>query len=76
MLWGTMSKALRKSRWMTSSCLLMQSLHHRKTDHYAALGEAMLAVSNHLPDPTCLSIAARRICSMIFAGTEVRPTGQ
>jgi len=62
-----------------SSSLVHQCSHsiiesHKVGQAGLALGEAMLTVSFTSLSSMCLSIASRRICSMIFPGTEMRLT--
>jgi len=48
---------------------------HRMGQAHSALGEAVLAVSDHPLISMCLNISSRRIHSMSFPGTEVRLPG-
>ncbi|XP_075291658.1 solute carrier family 25 member 43 isoform X2 [Opisthocomus hoazin] len=78
MLWGTMSKALQKSRETTSLALPLSTDEVTLSQKAAGLVRQDL----HLVKPcwlcqitslssACLSIASRRICSMLFPSTEV-----
>ena len=77
MLWGTRANALLKSREMTGMALLLSTdsytivKSHKVGQAEPDLGEALLIIPYYLSF-TCLSIASRRICSMIFPSTEVK----
>jgi len=81
LLWGTMSKAYHPDRWHQQlfPYPLMWLHHHGRPLHWSGslllLKPCWLSHISFLSS-MCLSIASRRICSVIIPCTEVRLTGQ